>query len=100
MSAGHDIVRFPLRSVLEILRPLPLTRVPHAPPALLGLANLRGQVLPVASLAVLLGGVATTGAAARLVVVARGGQRIGLLVDAVLPGRVAVSYTHLRAHET
>lgn len=93
VSAGHDIVRFPLRSVLEILRPLPLTRVPHAPSALLGLANLRGQVLPVASLAVLLGGVATTGAAARVVVIARGGQRIGLLVDAVLPGRVEEART-------
>ena len=42
--------------VSEIIRPRAITRVPHGPAALLGVTNLRGAVLPVVSLAGLLGG--------------------------------------------
>lgn len=41
--------------VSEVVQLPLLARVPHAPPSLLGLANLRGQVAPVASLRALVG---------------------------------------------
>jgi purine-binding chemotaxis protein CheW len=72
----------PAASAGEILRPRPLTRIPLAPPGLLGLANLRGQVLPVVSLARLLGLPDTpVTAAARIIVDHQ--ARVGLLADAV-----------------
>jgi purine-binding chemotaxis protein CheW len=45
----------PAEDVVEVMRVPPMTRVPQSPPALLGIANLRGDVLPVASLRGLLG---------------------------------------------
>ena len=68
-------------SILEVgLRPR-LTRVPHGPPSLSGLSNLRGAVLPVISLARLLE--REPGSEERLVVFDHLGK-VGLLVDAVL----------------
>lgn len=48
---------YALRSgdVVEVIRVPPMTRVPQSPQALLGIANLRGRVLPITSLRVLLG---------------------------------------------
>ncbi len=40
----------PVESVREVIRPLPVTRIPHAPPSVLGLINLRGQVVPMIDL--------------------------------------------------
>ena len=74
--------------VAEVGRVPPWTRIPHAPPSLLGVANIRGRVMPVVSLARLLGddegqiAAGPTGAAARLLVLA-GGAPVGLVVDAV-----------------
>ena len=44
----------PIR-VAEVIRVPAVARIPQGPPALLGLANLRGSVLPVAGLRELLG---------------------------------------------
>ncbi|WP_396593839.1 chemotaxis protein CheW [Brevundimonas sp. R86498] len=41
-------------AVQEVTRAPPVTRVPHAPPCVLGVSNLRGQVMPVVSTARLL----------------------------------------------
>ncbi len=86
--AGQRIA-LPAGAVAEIVRPRPLTRVPHAPESLLGLANLRGAALPVIALSRLLGVEAAGGVGARIVVIDPGGDpggsgRIGLLVDAVV----------------
>ena len=59
-----------------------VARVPQAPKGLLGLANLRGTVLPVASLRGLLGGEARTDAATRAIVL-DGAAPVALAVDAV-----------------
>jgi purine-binding chemotaxis protein CheW len=73
-----------LADVAEVIRPLPVTRVPHAPASLLGLANLRGGVLPVVSLPRLLGhGSEPGGAGARIVVVPHGGGLVGVWVEAL-----------------
>jgi purine-binding chemotaxis protein CheW len=76
--------------VQEVLGYRTPTRVFHAPSALSGITNLRGEVLPVIDLAALLHGEAPAGAEAadpRVVVVReRGGarRRVGLKVDALL----------------
>lgn len=46
----------PAQSVSEVIRLPPLARVPQAPPSLLGLGNVRGQVVPTASVRALVGG--------------------------------------------
>lgn len=47
---GDGELGLPLESVQEIIRVPDLVKVPLTPPSLLGIANLRGEVLPVASL--------------------------------------------------
>lgn len=73
----------PAASVSEVARMPMLARVPQAPRSLLGLANLRGSVVPVASVRALLGreDVATTHAS-RLIVL-EGTSPVALAVDEV-----------------
>lgn len=74
--------------VAEVSRVPHCTRIPNAPASLCGVAQLRGRVVPVVSLAALLGqgsgqsDTAARGSAARLLVLA-GAAPIGLIVDAV-----------------
>jgi len=68
--------------VHEVLRPQPLTRVPLAAPAVAGLLNLRGQIVPAVDLRTLFG-LAVLPSAGGLVVV-RGGEGLtALVVDAI-----------------
>src|SRR5688572_17132085 len=74
----------PAEGVTEVM-PVPhFARVPQGPKALLGLANVRGAVLPLASLSGLLGGAGTapTGATARAVIL-DGRDPVAIAVDAV-----------------
>jgi purine-binding chemotaxis protein CheW len=80
LSAGGKRHGLPSRMIREVARLPRLTRVPHAPAEMLGLANLRGTVMPVLSLAALLGG--SAGAEQRLVVL-DAGEPVGLAVDVV-----------------
>jgi purine-binding chemotaxis protein CheW len=71
----------PLGDVREITRLPDVVRVPRSPPSLAGLANLRGAVLPVASLRRLMRlADAPPSAAARVVVLDRGFP-VGFMVD-------------------
>ena len=68
-----------------------LRAVPGARPALLGIRNLRGQILPVVDLAPLLGDPADQRRGTRLLVAEAGGRRAGFAIDEVTgvgePGR-------------
>jgi purine-binding chemotaxis protein CheW len=60
---GRSSCALHLRSVAEVMRPLPLQTFAGMPPFLLGIAGIRGQAVPVVCLATLLGsadGTATT----------------------------------------
>src|SRR5918998_4788410 len=73
----------PADQVSEVVRVPPVARVPLAPASLLGLANLRGSVLPVVSLRRLLGrGEREDGAAVRAIVL-DSGSSVALVVDQV-----------------
>lgn len=54
-EAAGDIFAVDLNSIREVAEPLPLRPMPHCHPALLGLANLRGEVIGVVDLRVILG---------------------------------------------
>lgn len=83
IRAGEETLALRLAEVTEVLQLRPLTRVPHAPPSLLGLVNLRGAVVPVISLAALLGAAASPVTAASRLVLMWPRSPVALLADAV-----------------
>ncbi|WP_372013535.1 chemotaxis protein CheW [Pseudoxanthomonas sp. 10H] len=73
-----------LLKVQEVVLPTPLLPLRGTPPAMLGVMNLRGQVVPVMDLGVHLGQAAQPGTAAtRIVVLEEKGETLGLRVSAV-----------------
>jgi purine-binding chemotaxis protein CheW len=72
-----------LTTVAEIIRMPSTAHMPLVPPSLLGLANLRGLVLPVLSMRVLLGLPDIAASATTRVIVLRGETPVGLVVDSV-----------------
>jgi len=70
------------RHVLQVLALVDLTRVPGAPAHLLGVTNLRGEILPVFDLRVLLG-ISRAGLSdmSRLLVLGHGEAELGILAD-------------------
>lgn len=76
---GIDILR-----VQEIIRPVPVTRVPHAPPFVEGVINLRGRIVPVVDARRRFGLPAREpGEDSRIVVVELEGRTVGFVMDAV-----------------
>lgn len=73
----------PMAPVQEIIRLPDVARLPLAPPALLGLANLRGRVLPLLSLRRLVGLPDLPQNDASRALVIHCGQALGFLVDRV-----------------
>lgn len=73
-----------IASVREIIRPQPITVVPHAPPFVVGVINLRSSIVPVLDLRSRCGlPPAEPTKDSRVVVVQVNDQSIGLQVDAV-----------------
>lgn len=81
-AAGRRLA-FPLRDVIEIIRPIAITRVPHSPPELLGVANFRGTAVPIVSLSLLLNAASEAPASAARIVIVKRKAIIGLIVDEV-----------------
>lgn len=89
MSGVHVRVRvagehyaLPVERVLEVAELGEIAAVPGSPAEIVGVRNLRGQVLPVIALAAVLG--LADGDPTRVVVVESGELRAGLRVDEVL----------------
>jgi purine-binding chemotaxis protein CheW len=80
---GERRYALPAAHVLEILRVPPMTRVPQGPRALLGIANLRGTVLPVVSLRGLLAMTDVSHSARARAVVLDMGTPVAVVVDVV-----------------
>jgi purine-binding chemotaxis protein CheW len=72
-----------LNVVAEIIRPRPLAHMPLVPPSLLGLANLRGIVMPVVSLRALLHLPDIATDKSTRVIVVRGDNPVGFVVDGI-----------------
>lgn len=70
--------------VREIIRPLPLLSLPHAPPAVVGVADHRGQVIPVLEVRRRFGlPPANDAKRAKWILVDLRGRTVGLAVDTV-----------------
>jgi purine-binding chemotaxis protein CheW len=82
VQVGDERFALPASDVAEVIRPPAVTRVPLGPPSLLGVANLRGAVMPVVSLHRLLGGEVRPSSDGRVVVIDRGSP-VGLMIDKV-----------------
>lgn len=81
---GDELYAVSLGTVREVIVPPEIVPVPGAGPDVLGVTNLRGSVVTVVNARVLFGlGGCPDGAAARVLVVDRGADCVGALVDAV-----------------
>ena len=83
LEAAGERMALPLTDVSEIIRPPAVTRVPNSSPHLIGVANVRGTVLPVVALSGILGYEPSARSARTRVVVVKGKSAVGLLVDEV-----------------
>ena len=90
---GAESYALPVADVLEVAEVGTLTPVPGAPPSVLGVRNLRGQVLPVIDLAAVLGA-REPQPATKLVVADNGGRRAGLAIDEVTDVGEVVAEVH------
>lgn len=75
----------PLGDIVEILSPPTLTRVPGTKPWVRGIANVRGNIMPIMDIhGYLYGGLAENTKHTRVLVINHNGVCSGLVVDAVL----------------
>jgi chemotaxis signal transduction protein len=82
LRVGRERYAMPIENVLEVAEPGVLSAVPGAGGAVLGVRNLRGQVLPVFDLARVLA-IAGDDSPSRVVVAECEGRLAGLAVDEV-----------------
>ena len=82
LRVGGEAYALPVEHVLEVAELGDVSVVPGAPSEVLGVRNLRGQVLSVVDLAALLG-IGREGTPQRLLVAEQGGRRAGLAIDEV-----------------
>ena len=84
IEVSGQIFGLDIMAIREILAWSPVTRMPGLPSYVAGLANVRGEILPVIDLAARLGWAPTQpGERHAIVVVLIGGQAFGLIVEAV-----------------
>lgn len=70
--------------VREIVAPLPVTVLPHMPPAVIGIADHRGEVVPIIDLRARFGvPVSTEKKRIKWILVRSGGRTVGLTVDSI-----------------
>jgi len=81
--AGGEHYAIPVDGVLEIADRGDVSEIPGAPPEILGVRNLRGQVIPVIDLAKGLG-LQSSSERERIVVVEDSGRLAGFAVDGVV----------------
>lgn len=87
LSVGHERLAVDLSHVREVFRVESITPVPGMPSALVGVANLRGTVIPLADLRPVLG-VPRSSTPKYAAVVRQGGEQVGILIDEVPEIRV------------
>lgn len=83
-KAAHRELAVPILEVKEILKPYTLTRIPNTPRFVLGVCNLRGEIIPIIDLKEkFLGETPEVTRRSRIIVVEHESHKFGLLVDEV-----------------
>jgi len=82
LTIGQDLLIVDLNHVREVFRVESITPVPGLPSALVGVANLRGTVIPLADLQVFMGG-SRTMKPRYAAAVGQGNRQIGIMIDDV-----------------
>jgi purine-binding chemotaxis protein CheW len=82
ISLGGEVFAVDLRNVREVFEVEGITPVPAMPPALAGVANLRGTIVPIADLRSVLR-LPANDPLPFAVVIRHGGRQVGVLVDRV-----------------
>ena len=82
LRIGSEAYAMPVQHVREVVGLGEVTAVPGSRPEMLGVRNLRGQILPVIDLALLLG-ISASAPPGRLLVAEAGGRAAGFAIDAV-----------------
>ena len=82
VTLGGELFAIDLRYIREVFELESVTPVPRMPSTLVGVANLRGTVMPLADLRPSLG-IPSTMSLPFVVVVRHGQQQVGILIDAV-----------------
>lgn len=84
LYAGDQSFCIDLNRIREIRRWEPITMLPHSPPFVLGVVNLRGAVIPIIDLAAKLGFPPLQPTKRNVIIICNlGSQVIGLLVESV-----------------
>lgn len=78
----NELYGIDINQVLRIEKMLPLTRVPSAPPFVVGVCNLRGSVIPVIDLKKRLALPSRLDDNAKIIIVSVGKQTVGMTIDA------------------
>lgn len=82
VTVASETYAMPVANVVEVAELGPVRAVPRARPELLGIRNLRGQILPVIDLGALLG-VSPTRTPAHLLLAEAGGRQAGFAIEEV-----------------
>ncbi|HWG60921.1 MAG TPA: chemotaxis protein CheW [Streptosporangiaceae bacterium] len=82
VRVASETYAMPVANVVEVAELGPVRAVPRARPELLGIRNLRGQILPVIDLGALLG-VSPTRTPAHLLLAEAGGRQAGFAIEEV-----------------
>lgn len=82
LRVAREAYAIPVEHVSQVAVIGEVTAVPGSPPAMLGVRNLHGQILPVVDLALLLG-IPRTAPPSHLLVAEAGGRQAGFAIDVV-----------------
>ncbi|MCP4214041.1 MAG: hypothetical protein GY765_05250 [bacterium] len=73
-----------LDNTLEVLEPKPVTPIPHTPPFLEGVVNLRGNIMAIIDIKILMGiGHDADTAKTRIVIAKKNDKAFGIIVDGI-----------------
>ncbi len=90
--SGSRLCALPIEQVVETMRPLPTSPLPDMPAFMVGAAIIRGAVVPVVSLAQLMGDT-ENGLPSRFVTLALGARKVAFAVEHVLGVRTLQAQT-------
>ncbi|RHX87248.1 chemotaxis protein CheW [Leptospira stimsonii] len=83
-NVEQEIFGIDILKIHEILKPVPITRIPNGEDYILGVINLRGEIIPILDLKQVFGiGYSEIIPSTRIIVVVHEEKRAGILVDTV-----------------